>query len=38
MQMNDILKTDIPAFNKIAQENNVPIIFAGPVVEVHGMK
>ncbi|MGC8898248.1 MAG: hypothetical protein ACP5JH_08310 [Bacteroidota bacterium] len=37
-QFNNILKMDIPAFNKIAQENNVPIILGGPIVEVPRMK
>ena len=33
-QFNGILTTDIPAFNKVAQENGVPTLFAGPVVTV----
>ncbi len=33
-QFNDILNTDVPAFNKVAQENGTPTIFAGPSIEV----
>lgn len=33
-QFNSILTTDVPAFNKVAQENAVPTLFAGPTVAV----
>lgn len=33
-QFNLILTTDVPAFNKVAQENAVPTLFAGPTVAV----
>lgn len=33
-QFNSILTTDVPAFNKVAQENGVPTLFAGPTISV----
>jgi len=33
-QFDSLLNTDVPAFNRLAQENSVPIIFGGPNIEI----